>query len=169
VNTQVVLCNLCSSTAIFHCDSSKGCERLGYIKAGLLVMRISRHEAVSSAMQRINRTWLDGNVEALVPMVDADIVMVFPGFTGRTQGREQFLAGFRDFCENARVHEFQNHDYATDVVGDTAVVTFRYDMIYERSGERCRASGRDLWVFRDQDGRWTAVWRAMLDMQEQAA
>lgn len=37
-------------------------------------------------------------------------------------------------CENARVPEFQDHDYETDVVGDTAVVTFRYDMIYERSG-----------------------------------
>lgn len=120
-------------------------------------------------MQRINHAWLDGKVETLVPMVDADIIMVFPGFAGRTQGREQFLAGFKDFCENARVHEFQDHDYETDVVGDIAVVTFRYDMIYERSGERYRASGRDLWVFRHQDGRRTAVWRAMLDMREQAA
>ncbi|HZS54145.1 MAG TPA: nuclear transport factor 2 family protein [Bryobacteraceae bacterium] len=132
-------------------------------------MQISRQEAVSSVMQRINRAWLDGNVEALAPALDQGIMMVFPGFTGRTQGREQFLAGFRDFCENARVHDFQDHDYEADVIGDTAVVTFRYDMIYERSGERYRASGRDLWVFRDQDGRWTAVWRAMLDVREQAA
>lgn len=132
-------------------------------------MRMSRQESVSSAMQRINRAWRDGNVEALVAMVDADIILVFPGFTARTQGREQFLAGFQDFCENARVHEFQDHDYQTDVVGDTAVVTFRYNMLYERSGERYRASGRDMWIFHDQDGSWIAVWRAMLDMQEQAA
>jgi len=120
-------------------------------------------------MQRINRAWLDGDVEALGGMVDTDIIMVFPGFSGRTEGREQFLAGFKDFCENARVHEFQDHDYETDVFGDTAIVTFPYEMIYERSGERYRARGRDLWVFRDQDGRWTAVWRAMLEMEEQSA
>ncbi len=95
--------------------------------------------------------------------------MVFPGFAGRTQGREQFLAGFRDFCDNARVDEFRDHDYETDVVGDTAVVTFRDEMIYERSGERYRATGRDLWVFRDVCGEWIAIWRAMLDTQELAA
>jgi hypothetical protein len=95
--------------------------------------------------------------------------MVSPGFSERTHGRQQFLAGFQDFCDNARVHEFQDHDYETDVVGDTAVITFRYRMIYERSGERYYATGRDLWVFRDEDGQWIAIWRAMLDIQELAA
>lgn len=132
-------------------------------------MQTSTREAVSTVIQRINRVWLDGQVESLAPMVDPDIVMVFPGFTGRIQGREQFLAGFRDFCENAQVHEFHDHDYESDVVGDTAVVTFRYDMIYKRSGERYRSSGRDLWVFRGQGSGWIAVWRTMLEMQEQAA
>lgn len=102
-------------------------------------------------------------------MVDSDIVMVFPGFTGRIQGREQFLAGFRDFCESAKVHEFHDHAYETDVVGDMAVVTFRWDMVYERSGESYRSSGRDLWIFREQDSGWIAVWRTMLELQEQTA
>jgi ketosteroid isomerase-like protein len=132
-------------------------------------METSRHEAVNIVIQTINRVWLNGQVEALAPMVDPDIVMVFPNFTGRIQGREQFLAGFRDFCENAKVHEFHDHDYQSDLVGDTAVVTFRYDMIYERSGEQYRASGRDLWVFRSQRNEWIAVWRTMLEMHEQAA
>ena len=132
-------------------------------------MRASTQEAVATTMRRINRVWLDGNVEALAPMVDPDIVMVFPGFSGRIQGREQFLAGFRDFCENARVHEFHDLDYESDVVGDTAVVTFRFEMTYERSGERYRSTGRDLWVFRDQGSGWIAVWRTMLEMQEQIA
>jgi uncharacterized protein (TIGR02246 family) len=130
-------------------------------------MQRSRHEAVNTVIQTINRVWLDGQVEALATMVDPDIVMVFPGFSGRIQGREQFLAGFRDFCENAKIHEFHDHDYQSDLIGDTAVVTFLYDMIYERSGERYRASGRDLWIFRDQHNGWIAVWRTMLEIQEQ--
>lgn len=132
-------------------------------------MQTSRHEAVKTVVQTINRVWLNGQVEALEPMVDPDIVMVFPGFTGRIQGRDQFLAGFRDFCENAKVHEFHDHDYQSDLVGDTAVVTFRYDMLYERSARRYRASGRDLWVFRGQNDGWIAVWRTMLEIQEQTA
>jgi hypothetical protein len=127
----------------------------------------TKQETAIIAIQRINRVWLDGQVEALAPLVDPNIVMVIPGFAGRIQGREEFLSGFRDFCESAQIHEFHNQEYETDVVGGTAVVTFRYEMIYERSGERYRATGRDLWVFRDRDDNWIAVWRTMLDVQEQ--
>jgi ketosteroid isomerase-like protein len=95
--------------------------------------------------------------------------MVFPDFTGRIQGREDFLAGFRDFLQNSTIQEFREHDHQIDVAGDTAVITFRYDMVYERSGERYRSTGRDLWVFQKQGGAWIAVWRTMLDMEENAA
>ena len=128
-----------------------------------------RREAALQALLRINRIWLDGQVEALAALVDADVVMVLPGFAGRVQGCEEFLAGFRDFCANAQVHEFHDDGYDTDVIGDTAVITFQYTMIYKRSGERYRATGRDLWVFRDRDGNWIAVWRAMLELHEQPA
>jgi hypothetical protein len=42
-------------------------------------------------------------------------------------------------------------------------------MLYERSGERFRATGRDLWVFQKQSGAWIAVWRTMLDVDERPA
>jgi ketosteroid isomerase-like protein len=129
----------------------------------------SAHQAAVATMRQINRVWLDGQVEALAPMVHPEIVMAFPGFTGRIQGREEFLAGFRDFCQNARIHEFRDHDHQVDVAGDTAVLTFRYDMIYERSGERYHSAGRDFWVFQNQGGAWIAVWRTMLDMEEKPA
>jgi Domain of unknown function (DUF4440) len=128
-----------------------------------------RREAALQSLLRINRIWLDGQVEMLAALVDANVVMVLPGFAGRVQGREEFLAGFRDFCANAHVHKFDDHGYDTDVIGDTAVITFQYEMIYERSGERYRATGRDLWVFRDREGNWIAVWRAMLELHEQPA
>jgi hypothetical protein len=128
-----------------------------------------KSETVGEAMRRINRVWLDGQVEGLTPMVHPEIVMTFPGFTGRIQGRDEFLAGFRDFCESAAIHEFRDYDHQTDVVADTAVATFRYEMVYERAGERYRATGRDFWVFQNQGGAWVAVWRTMLDMEEEAA
>ena len=129
----------------------------------------SKREDAAAAMRLINKAWLDGRVEDLAPMVHSEIVMVIPGFAGRIQGREDFLAGFRDFRQNAAIQEFREHDHQVDVAGDTAVVTFRYDMIYERSGERYRSTGRDLWVFQKQNSAWIAVWRTMLDMEENAA
>ena len=129
----------------------------------------SKRESAAAAMRQFNQTWLKGRVEDLAPLVHPDVVMVLPDFAGKIQGREHLLAGFRDFCQSATIHEYQEHDQQVDVAGDTAVITFRYEMVYERSGERYRANGRDLWVFQEQEGRWIAVWRAMLEMKENTA
>jgi ketosteroid isomerase-like protein len=129
----------------------------------------SQRDAAAATMRRINRAWLDGQVKDLEPLVHPEIVMVFPGFSGRVQGRQDFLAGFSDFCQSAKIHEFREDDYQVDVAGDMAVVTFRYEMVYERSGRRFRSTGRDLWVFQSQGRAWIAVWRTMLDMEETAA
>jgi len=129
----------------------------------------SKREDAATAMRLINRVWLDGRVEDLAEMVHPEIVMVLPDFSGRIQGREDFLAGFRDFRQNALIQEFREHDLHVDVAGDTAAVTFRYDIFYARSGQRYRATGRDLWVFQKHGKGWIAVWRAMLDMEENAA
>ena len=126
----------------------------------------SKCDDVTAAMRQINQAWIDGQIGDLAPMLHPEIVMVFPNFAGRIQGREDFLAGFRDFRQNATLQEFREHDQQVDVAGDSAVVTFRYEMVYERSGNRYRSTGRDLWVFQKQDEAWIAVWRTMLDMNE---
>jgi hypothetical protein len=126
----------------------------------------ARFDDVAAAMRRINQAWLRGQVEDLAPMIHPDIVMAIPGFGGRAQGRDAFVAGFRDFRQNATIFEFDEHDQQIDVVGDTAVVTFRYAMEYEHSGQRYRATGRDFWVFQQHAGEWLAVWRTMLDLEE---
>ncbi len=97
------------------------------------------------------------------PVIEVDLSL--PG--ARVLRVLEQLAGERDFCANARVNGFHDHGNATDLIGDTAVITFQYEMTYERSGERHQATGRDLWVFREIAGAWIAVWRAMLDLHEQ--
>jgi len=126
-------------------------------------------ERVAAAMRRINHAWRTGRVDDLTPLVHADVVMAVPAASARAQGRQLFLAGFRDFCEHATIADYREHDAQTDVVGTAGVATFRYEMVYERDGARYRATGRDLWVFALIDGEWIAVWRAMLDMDEQPA
>jgi hypothetical protein len=133
-----------------------------------LVVEESKRNSAIATMRRINEVWLNGRVEDLAPMVHPEIVVVFSDFTGRVQGREDFLAGFRDFCQNATIQEFREHHHQVDVAGDMAVVTFQYEMVYERSGERYRSTGRDLWVFQNQGQAWMAVWRTMLDVEEHA-
>ena len=125
--------------------------------------------AVLAAIEGINRTWLEARPDDLVPFFHPDITLVVPGFAGRVQGRDAIVAGFADFCQNATIHEYREADQRADVIGDTAVVSFTYEMVYERSGTKSRATGRDLWVFARQGGEWLAVWRTMLDLAEQPA
>lgn len=129
----------------------------------------SQREAVTLAMRQINQAWLQGQVDDLAPLLHDEIVMVLPGWANRIQGKKDLMAGFRDFCQNAKVHEFHEHDLQVDVVRSAAVVTFGFEMIYERSGTRYHSTGRDLWVFQNYGPEWIAIWRTMLDVEEIAA
>ena len=129
----------------------------------------SERARLIAAMRQVNDAWLGGRFEELAAAVHPNVVMVFPGFVGRVEGREAFVAGFREFFKNAIVHDYQEREAQIDVAGKTAVVTFQYEMVYERAAERYRATGRDLWIFEKDAQAWIAVWRTMLDMQEKAA
>jgi hypothetical protein len=124
---------------------------------------------VAATIDRINRAWRERRPADLVPLLHPAVTMAAPGFAGRAAGRDAIIAGFEDFCTHAVVHEYREADHQIDVVSDTAVATFTYEMVYERGGERSFATGRDLWVLRRLDGHWLAVWRTMLDLAERPA
>jgi ketosteroid isomerase-like protein len=126
-------------------------------------------QAVTAILRRINEAWLDGRPHDLLPLIHPEVTMVFPGFAGRIQGAESFIAGFEDFCRMARVHSYREDDCQVDVVADTAIASFRFEMVYEREGSSYQATGRDLWIFTRQAGGWLAAWRTMLDLHEQPA
>ena len=121
------------------------------------------------AMDRINQAWLENPPRDLYPLFHPEIVMVFPSMQGQVRGRDALVDSFVDFCENAQVSDYQERDHHVDVIGETGVASFRFSMVYERSGKRQRASGRDFWIFARQGGSWLAVWRTMFDVEEKPA
>ena len=129
----------------------------------------SQRESAERVMRLINGAWLRGRIEDLEPVLHADVVMLLPGWTGRVQGKQEFLAGFRDFLQSSKIHEFNEQDLQVDAAGSAAVITFRFEMVYERDGARFRSTGRDLWVFQKQGTGWVAVWRTMLDLEDNPA
>jgi len=122
---------------------------------------------VVGVLRQINQAWLKGAPDAIGDFVADDVVMAIPGFSGRIRGREAFVAGFRQFCESARIDAHKETAYDVDVVGKTAVATCTFDLTYEREGSRYRSTGRDFWIFEERAGRWLAVWRTMFDLTEE--
>jgi hypothetical protein len=128
-----------------------------------------REEAqqVLSLLNRINEAGFGCDLSLLAELLDDAVVMVYPGFGGRAEGKDAVLAGFEDFCANARVIEHSESDHQVDAVGGTAVASFRFEIVYERGGGTYRSKGRDLWVFGREGERWRARWRTMLDLSEE--
>jgi Domain of unknown function (DUF4440) len=131
-------------------------------------------EAVSGTMDRINGSWLEGRLGDLPPLFDEDIVMALPGGETRIAGRTIIVASFEQFVRNARILEFRETDRQIDILGDIAVVSFGYVLVYEREDEGYRATGRDLWIFRatvrageDDDPSYRAIFRTMFDLAEE--
>ena len=124
---------------------------------------------VGESLRRINEAWLSRRPEKMKPMLDEKIVMIYPGFVGRSEGQEAFIAGYVDFCEQALMISYQESDLQIDVVGATAVASYAFEMSYERKGDKYLSRGRDLWIFTRKQDEWVAVWRTMLDLTEEPA
>jgi limonene-1,2-epoxide hydrolase len=120
---------------------------------------------VHSVLASINEAWREGHPSSMREHLHPEIAMVPPGFGESLHGRELLIASFEEFQKNAKVLEYEESDEHIDVVGQSAVASFRFRMLYERAAYREDCSGRDLWVFERQDDRWIAVWRAMLDLE----
>ena len=132
-----------------------------------MVNQASDIERVENLIHLINRAWLEGRIEDLNTLFHPDIVMVFPNFSGRSNGCAAMVAGFKEFCENAHVHEYDESDFQIDVIGNSAIASYSFTMMYERDRSKYRSTGRDLWVFSKSDLEWKATWRTMLDIHEE--
>ena len=95
-------------------------------------VQTSARHAVAETMQRINHAWLDGRPGDIAALIHPAMVMVYPGFAGRGEGRDTIVAGFVDFCSNARVHSYQEGEAQIDVAGEAAVMSYTFEMLYER-------------------------------------
>lgn len=121
---------------------------------------------VHDTMAGINRAWRDNRPSEMHSYLHPDVTMLLPGFSGTVVGRDVFVASFVEFCSNARVLEYKESDEQIQIIGNVAFVSFRFDMLYERTSYRERSTGRDVWAFERGGGKWIAVWRTMAELKE---
>ena len=124
-------------------------------------------QEILELIEQLNDAWVKGSPEQLSSFFREDIAMVHPDFIHRTEGREACIASYVDFCSQAKVNDFKLGETSIDVIGHTAIATYSYEISYEMGGELFKDTGRDLFVFIREDGRWQAVWRTMIIPQEQ--
>ncbi len=116
---------------------------------------------VREVVEGIMSAWLRCDADALNAFYDDDVVVRGPDFLVRSRGRTEGVAGDRAFLEAARIDAFEHSDHSIDVVGTTAVATYRWAMTYTLAGETYSERGRDLFVLADGERGPRIVWRVM--------
>ena len=113
-------------------------------------------------LKEITDSWVQGRPQDLEKHFHSDVVFVAPGFEQRLEGRVACVDSFREFCATAAVHNYTTSSPALDVVAETAIATYAFEIEYGLGSESFSEAGRDMWVFvRDQD-RWLAIWRTIV-------
>jgi ketosteroid isomerase-like protein len=129
---------------------------------------MTSEDEVRNTLAAIQATWREKRPRDTKPYVHPDFTFAAPGFGAMMKGRDLLIASLVQFSDIAQVLEYRESDLDVQVIGETAVVTFRFDMTYQRKDHpREHSTGRDLWLFSRHDGRWVAVWRTMLDVVDE--
>lgn len=117
-----------------------------------------------ATLRKLRAAWQNRRYEELASLLDEQIVMVLPAFSGRLEGRDAVVDSYRAFMESATVTDYQEDMPTIDVWSDTAIVSYHWEMTWDSAGKIERGAGYDAFVFSrdsDGDGSWRAVWRTM--------
>ena len=123
-------------------------------------------EEIRLLLNKINDAWLAGPPDGIPGVLNecfsADMVIKGPSFQAMGRGKEACVKSYVDFVRQARVRSCTLSEPEIDHFGDTAIATYSWEMTYELDGHEYHNSGHDLFVLSRVEGRWLAVWRAML-------
>jgi hypothetical protein len=97
------------------------------------------------------------------------MVIVSPDLRRVALGREACIEGYTRFLGEATIMDFSEHDRQVDVFDGTAVVGYRYRLVYELEGEEVVDTGSDVFVLVETDEGWLATWRMLLPDTETPA
>jgi ketosteroid isomerase-like protein len=108
-------------------------------------------------LRDLNNTWTKGNPDDLKKYFHADMVAITPTDRKRREGREACVRDWTEFSKVAKIYSWKEIDPKIQIYGNTAVVTYYFELSFEREGQKMDFAGRDMYVFIKEGNRWLAV------------
>jgi len=110
----------------------------------------------------ISAAWQGRRYDLLAQVFADDVVFALPASSARLDGAQAVVESYREFMDRVTLTEYREEDPCIDVWGDTAVVTYGWEMAWLAGDVPNREAGHDVFVFRrDAGAPWRAVWRTM--------
>ena len=117
---------------------------------------------ISQLIRDLNQTWLQGRFDDLHRYYAEDVVMIPPGFQRQIVGRDAMVDSYRQFAQQATVHQFQEEDIDVRLFESTAVVTLRFHIKYDYGGNVQEETCAEILVLLSRDNEWRIAWRTQI-------
>lgn len=117
-------------------------------------------EQIWKFIQEMNRKWtVENNADELKNYFHKDMVAISPTDQKRIEGRENCVASWKNFSENAKIHFLKESEPKIQVYGGGkfAIVTYYFDMSFDMGGKTIKMKGRDMFSLVNENGKWLVV------------
>lgn len=114
-------------------------------------------DEVWMVLRSLNDTWTKGNPDDLRNYFHRDMVAITGTDRERIEGGEACVASWTAFSHASKIHYWKETDPKIQLYGNTAIVTYYFDMSFDMGGQTIEMGGRDMFVFIKEDGKWWAV------------
>lgn len=112
---------------------------------------------VWETVRNMNDCWTKNKGIGLEEYFHRDMVAITPVDKFRRIGREACVEGWMEFVNSAEIFSCVETDPLIQVYGNTAVVTYYYEIECSFDSGRTTLKGRDMFVMVKEEGRWLAV------------
>ena len=114
-------------------------------------------QEIWETVRAMNDAWTKGNPDDLVEFFHRDMVAITPSDRMRREGRAACVAGWKGFAEASRIGAWKEVEPIIYVYGNSAVISYYFDISFEIGGKSIKTSGRDMFFFVKENGKWWAV------------
>jgi len=114
-------------------------------------------QEVWQTLRALNDAWTKGKPDGLKKYFHKDMVAITATERERLEGREACFASWNNFVKAAKIHYWKELDPKIQIYGNTAVVTYYFDMSFDMGGQTVKLGGRDMFVFVKEGEKWWAV------------
>jgi len=114
-------------------------------------------QEVWNALRALNDAWTKGNPNNLKNYFHKDMVAITATDRERLEGKEACFTSWNNFAKAAKIHHWNELEPRIQIYGNTAVVTYYFDMSFDMGGQAVKLGGRDMFVFVNEGGKWLAV------------
>jgi ketosteroid isomerase-like protein len=123
-------------------------------------------DEIRKLVQTINDSWLSNKPDevskVLTDCFHQDMVIKGCDLKTMAEGRDACVLSYVGFIQEADVKAFSQDEADIQVTGDTAIATYGWTIMYTLEGKDYTEPGHDVFVFQRTNGKWLAIWRAML-------